>query len=488
MKLLWLCPRWLFEIRRLQGSLVFEGEIQMAESDPPVNKIFLKLGQRFIACSLNDREAQSPDQKWFYARFTTKRGLKLIRVFVELADGRQVQLAKRLICVYGRVNPVEIPRRGSTARPGLNLIGLFRYELGIGEAARLNATAIETLGIPQAKIEAPFLPNASPINCTFEGQYERTLLHRINVFHCNAPEMRAIRQSWPRVFRNGQYNIGYWFWELPRLHKSWLQGFNGLQEVWVSSEFVREAVARDAPIPVYNLSLPVIRPQFEAVPRSFFGLPEEKHLVLSTYDLNSYSSRKNPRGVIEAFKAAFAQNPNLHLVLKVNHAEHHMAEVESLYRQIPQGVSVIAKTLSREMLSALQMCCDSFISMHRAEGFGLNIAEYMALGKPVVATGYSGNMAFMNAENACLVDYRLLEIEITEGQYERGQLWADPSPQHAAEWLLKLSQDRGFYEQKAKAAEAYIRRYHAPEVVGEKIRARYEAILSSIQCRPSSRL
>ena len=59
---------------------------------------------------------------------------------------------------------------------------------------------------------------------------------------------------------------------------------------------------------------------------------------------------------------------------------------------------------------ALVADVDCYVSLHRSEGLGLTMAEAMAAGTPVIATGYSGNLDFMLPGSALLVDATEIEI------------------------------------------------------------------------------
>jgi len=91
---------------------------------------------------------------------------------------------------------------------------------------------------------------------------------------------------------------------------------------------------------------------------------------------------------------------------------------------------------------------DCFVSLHRSEGFGLGLAEAMLMAKPVIATGYSGNLVFVNRKNSLLVDYELAEIEEGRPIYTRGNFWVEPSIKQAAAHM------RGVYEHRTKLAVA----------------------------------
>ena len=82
------------------------------------------------------------------------------------------------------------------------------------------------------------------------------------------------------------------------------------------------------------------------------------------------------------------------------------------------------------------------MSLHRSEGFGLTLAEAMALGKPVIATQYSGNTDFMTPTNSLPVGYRIVTLERDAGPYVKGSHWAEPDLDHAAELMRAVYDDR----------------------------------------------
>jgi glycosyltransferase involved in cell wall biosynthesis len=123
--------------------------------------------------------------------------------------------------------------------------------------------------------------------------------------------------------------------------------------------------------------------------------------------------------------------------------------------------------------------CDCYISLHRAEGFGLGMAEAMYLGKPVIATAYSGNLDFMNEENSCLVDYELIEVKDGEYPYASGQVWADPNIRTARSFMRRIFEDERYRMQIAHAGQSTIFKYHSFERVGAMMVKRIQEIRSA---------
>jgi glycosyltransferase involved in cell wall biosynthesis len=213
--------------------------------------------------------------------------------------------------------------------------------------------------------------------------------------------------------------------------------------------------------------------------RGYFGLPEKKILFLCYYDFHSFMHRKNPEGAIKAFLEAFPDKENaVELIIKtINGAKHPQQYIELLeMAQTDRRIHVINKTMLRNEMLNLINNCDSLVSLHRAEGFGLGLAEAMLLGKPVIATGYSGNMDFMNSENSCVVDYNLIPVEEDYYPFWPGQHWAEPDCQQAAMYMKKLYEDVEYRQNIAEKGQAWIREKHSPTKVGEIMRDRLNEI------------
>lgn len=252
-----------------------------------------------------------------------------------------------------------------------------------------------------------------------------------------------------------------------------------VDEIWVPSTFVADSIAMKSPVPVVKIPHSIEVTINEARERSYFNLPEEPFLFLSMYDLKSYQERKNPQAALRAFQKAFPPNDlNVGLVIKVNSAHHNSEDLKELHQLIGdyQNIYLIGKTLSRNDTNALLSVTDCYISLHRSEGFGLGLAEAMYLGKPVIGTNWSSNIDFMNPRNSCLVNYKLIRLNHDHGPYKSYQYWADPDLEHASEYMLKLYNDRNFYNEISSKGERYIKDHLSPHAVGEMIKKRLNYI------------
>ena len=212
--------------------------------------------------------------------------------------------------------------------------------------------------------------------------------------------------------------------------------------------------------------------------RARFNLAAGPFLFLTLFDFNSYAVRKNPQAVVAAFRASGLRPAEAGLVIKVQNSAANpgdFAALQSALRDLP-GAVVIAETLSRDEITALEAACDCFVSLHRSEGFGLAIGEAMFLGKPVISTDWSAPAEFVTAENGCPVRWHPMTLDRSHGPYGRGSTWAEPEVSHAAEWMRRLVADRGLAARLGAAARVTMETRFAPAVIGARYRKRLEAI------------
>lgn len=364
---------------------------------------------------------------------------------------------------------------------GINLVGWFKAELGIGESARLAAKAIKATKIKHAIVPLKVNCLASQGDSTFDREFSSSNPYPINIFHIDAPQSPDIDHYHGKGFREEKYNIAYWAWELPDFPDAWVKYFRYYDEIWTPSNFVRDAIAMKSPHPVITVPHCI---EFSIPDRNYrdlLNLPNDKFLFCFAYDLNSYQERKNPKAIIQAYKAAFsgsALEANVGLVIKTHSITNNPESYKELLNQL-EGVEnyyLIDKTLSREMLYGLIKCCDSYVSLHRSEGFGLTVAESMYLGKPVLSTNWSATSEFLNASNGCPVDFSLAKLTRTHGPYQKGQIWAEPSVQDAARQMIELVKDPELCRRLGRNARLTIQELFSPKRIGTIYEKRLKAI------------
>jgi glycosyltransferase involved in cell wall biosynthesis len=361
---------------------------------------------------------------------------------------------------------------------GLNVVGYFRADLGIGESARCMVRAADAAALPCAAVDLR-LPCKNPFtDDSFAARLQADLPHRVTVVHVDPPGMRDLEHHHGQDFRTGRYTVGYWAWELPEFPDAWIYHADHCEEVWAPSRFAAAAIAEKVPVPVLVMphAISFTRPTGDF--RAKFSLPADKFLFLFLYDLNSYSERKNPAAVLEAFRRSGLAGRGAALVIKVHNAAGNPADfarLQAAAASLPD-TTLINATLSRQEIYELESACDCFVSLHRSEGFGFAVAEAMYLGKPVISTDWSATAEFVTAENGCPVRAQLVTLDRNHGPYAKGQTWAEPDVDHAADYMRRLFEDRALCARLGTAARATIEERFSPARVGALYRRRLEAL------------
>ena len=369
------------------------------------------------------------------------------------------------------------PYRETVAATGVNLVGYIAAELGLGEAVRSLARACSASNIPYSVVDVGY-QSSNLQRDTQALANARNARFPIDVVYVNADQTETTLQHLSARGLTSGYKIGFWHWEQPSIPAAHLAAFAGLDEIWVPSTFVYHAVAAVSPVPVVIIPHALQVRASPGVHRSQFGLPEDKVIALVMYDFHSYQYRKNPQAAIAAFRQAVQDRADALLVVKTINGEHHAeaaAELNVHLANLP-GTVVIDQFLTRQETWDLQSCCDILISLHRGEGFGLAPAEMMALGKAVVATGWSANMDFMTHENSMPVSYRLAPLDVDVGAYPAGPLWAEADVAHAAACIARLLDDPDLRRRLGQKAAQDINERFSPEVVGRLVHDRLLAI------------
>ena len=374
--------------------------------------------------------------------------------------------------------------RRRVALPAITQIGNPFESIGRSEHIRTVWRALAAAGVPASIYDIyGHTPEAS-VRAEIGHAQVGQIADGIRLFHLNGdevgPALRQIEDRQAGWLAKG-YNIVAPAWELPRYPDVWAKALDRFDEVWAPTAFVEEALRPAVSIPIHRLRN-ACEPHIEArLERAHFGVPERSFAILSAFDLRSYASRKNPEAAIEAFARLIAARPEspAHLVLKLNYSERDPAAVAALKESIHDfraRLTLIDAILTNNEIKNLVRCCDCFLSLHRSEGFGRGPAEAMFFGKPVVATGWSGNTDYMDERTAFPVRYALRPVREGEYPHFENQLWADPDVAHAAEILIRIVDDPSLGKARGESARRHMRRSFSDVVLGAAYRERLEAI------------
>jgi glycosyltransferase involved in cell wall biosynthesis len=294
------------------------------------------------------------------------------------------------------------------------------------------------------------------------------------VFHINPELLPLVLLRLPRRLTRGRRVIGYWAWELPVAPAHWRSGVRFVHEAWAGSRFTAAALEPILPGRVRVVPYPVGLGFTSTGPdRARFHLAEDAVVVLVSVNLASSFERKNPFAAVRAFQTAFGERADRILVLKTGNPDHFPAESARLFSAIKaaSNIRLLTKPLSAVDSLSLIASADIVLSLHRSEGYGLVIAEAMLHGKPVIATGWSGNMDFMDETNSIPVPYRLVPVSDARGVYDiPGAVWAEPDIEFAARELWRLADDPAARQALGARAQAAASRLDATTALAAAVR------------------
>lgn len=342
---------------------------------------------------------------------------------------------------------------------GVNLIGDIRVDTGLGQSMRYVSNVLEHSDYNHLIYNYYVPPGYNMTDHSCDKWISDKIKYGINIFHINASEMPVGFMALGREFWDKHYNIGFWLWEMQEFPEEWMPSFNLVDELWVPSDYIADCLRKYTDKPIITMPYPVVAPYEESCDRDFFNLPKDKFMFLMMYDGGSGMARKNPLAVIESFKMAFGpERDDVCLVIKLK--ENSDKDIAYIKENMTgySNVYFVDKNLSRTEVNSLMKIADVYVSLHRAEGFGLTCAESMVLGTPVIATNYSSNVEFMTDVSvrktngldedslACLVDYKLIPLETDIPPYKKGYMWADADVKQASTFMRRLVDDKELYD------------------------------------------
>ena len=359
-----------------------------------------------------------------------------------------LSVRKRVAGAAVRVRTEAMGRRPRLTAPppgSVILAGFTQEGFGIGRAGRYTRDGLRDAGATVASVDLrALLAGRAGLDALPPGG--------VLVVHANPPEALAALSRLPREAWRGRYLVGYWAYELERAPALWRRAVRVFDEVWVPSPFVAGALPPDERVRVMP----------HPVPAAPVAPPPPGFVVGAAGDLASSATRKNLDGNVAAYLRAFPRPaPGVRLVVKVREAAGQGAALADL-RERTRGredVALVTDRLDDARTDALWAGLSVFLSAHRAEGYGLVLAECLARGVPVLATGWSGNLAFMSEVPELLLPYDLVPMHDPAGIYHaRGARWAEPDIGAAARALATMRADPAPAREAALAARATLAR------------------------------
>ena len=374
---------------------------------------------------------------------------------------------------YGLAGRSRAAGHGSRGAPGANVVGYLNAELGVGEVARQAIGALEAQGVP-----------VLPVGVSSGVNRENHLFDRlenpghgpfaVNVICVNADMLPTVVGDLGPEFFEGRPTAGWWWWEVDSFPERFHGSFELVDEVWAGSRFVADTLATSAPVPVVHIPTPVTMRQDVQADRAAVGLPGG-FVFLFVFDFNSVMARKNPLGLVEAFRRAFPEGRDgVSLVLKTINGERHPESLAVLRDAAAErdDIVVIDGYLDAHLKDVLIASCDCYVSLHRSEGFGITLAEAMLLGRPVIGTGYSGPEDYLSEETGYPVRYQMVPIGGGQSPYPVDGQWAEPDAEHAAELMRHVVDDPDESQRRAARGQTYMRTHHSAVAAGKVMSGR----------------
>ncbi len=351
--------------------------------------------------------------------------------------------------------------------------------IGMGQHLRSTFRALRAAQVRVKILDVYRVPNPDADLCAeLEPFLTDHIPSGLGIFCINGDEVEPVLRHLGERVGAGR-RIIYPAWELPRYPSEWARELERFDEVWAASAYTQASIAGSVSIPVRHLPLATEPRLTRPLGRRSFGIPEDCYAFLLFCDLQSYIERKNPYAALEAFQRVLEERPglNVRLVIKINGSQTRPEQARKFTGRLESfadRVVVLDQTMTDAEIKALHINCDAFLSLHRCEGYGFALAEAMYFGKPIVATGYSGNMDFMEPAIAHLSDFKL--IPVPEGAYPHaaGQVWAEPDVRQAAAAMIQLAENPEAGRALGAAASRHMRVHFSYRAMG----LRYAEVLA----------
>ena len=317
-----------------------------------------------------------------------------------------------------------------------------RGNSGYSEAAKDYMIGLHQANIPISWQQMVFDETEHQIGA--RNQIVNSLLDKDIKF--NKVILHTTPEHWPALIKQykkeGIEIIGMTVWETDKLDDRWVDWINQVDRVLVPCKWNKEVFQKCG----------IIKP-IGAIPHIFKPLPKKTGSIKGIdkddfifYTIGQWTSRKGIDDTIRAYLKAFTNKDKTCLVVKAfksSYAEEEKLVLRNYINGVmkefknPAKVIFLSYELTREEIAALHNLGHCYVTLCKAEGWGLGIFDAAGMGNPVVCTGYGGQLDFLKRH---LVPYNLVSVEGMSWipWYNPSQHWAEPKLEEAAKILKTI--------------------------------------------------
>lgn len=356
---------------------------------------------------------------------------------------------------------------------GLSVIAHADAELGVGESSRRLYSLLQASGLETNLV--PFRANGSRRQHVSKYAFSKLATNPSLISAVNPDQLGHLLSEHPEAFKYASNHIGFWAWELPDFPDAYRPAVDLVDEIWTISDFCKEAISKSSSAPVRKVSLPVPLPSQTSIPRQTVGGSANGNFtILVSFDFFSDVRRKNPAAAIASYLKAFSDKDRTRLIVKSINGDRFPVEQATLRELAKSRADIVFQDgyLTESQNAALVASVDVYLSLHRSEGYGINLADAMARSIAVIATGYSGNLEFMDDEASILVPFELVPLETYAGLRVNSQ-WAEPDCDFVAKTLRSLYENPSLIIQVGQRGRAKIAKEHSLPVLTSRFRKEF---------------
>lgn len=377
-----------------------------------------------------------------------------------------------------------LPTSDSDGGKDVLYVGYIEAMLGLGEASRGLIVAAVDSGVAMRLLPYNYGVENRFLASFMSERYDLSGAHPITILDISVDALPEAIRRLGEARLGKSYTILRAYWELPSAPQEWGPIVAFVDEIWVASEFIRQSLSTVFSGPIVVIPPIVAISAATFFTREHFSLRDNVYYFVFSFDFHSSIARKNPLAVIQAFQAAFDHNYKaVGLIIKCHGVDKKYDEIKAMIAAIiatDNRISLIDAALSRDEFISLLKVSDCYVSLHRAEGFGLGMAEAMLLEKCVIGTNFSGNVDFLSEETGFPINFTLKAVEADEYAHAAGQFWAEPKLDDAAKALRFALEDQAEGLRRALNGRRFIENHYNSQVVGSRIKQRLDRIMAMI--------